>query len=81
MYSTETIYVYDHDFPHLAEGVIIPYTLYDLKNNKAYVYIGTSKDTSEFVTDCLKHWQENYGKILFPDATSILILADGGGSN
>ena len=31
--------VYDHDFPHLAEGNVILYTIYDQKNNEAFVYI------------------------------------------
>ena len=43
--------------------------------------MGTSKDTSEFSCDCIKGWWENYGKYNYPEATSILILADGGGSN
>lgn len=43
--------------------------------------LGTSKDTSEFCCDCLKSWWENYGKHLYPEASSILALADGGGSN
>lgn len=43
--------------------------------------MGTSKDTSEFSCDCIKDWWENIGKYNYPEATSILILADGGGSN
>ena len=47
-------------------------------NNSAYVSIGTSKDTSEFACDSIKHWWITVGCRLYPDATSILILADGG---
>ncbi len=43
--------------------------------------IGTSKDTSEFACDSIKFWWTSVGCILYPNATSILILADGGGSN
>ena len=43
--------------------------------------MGTSKDTSEFCCDCIKYWWENYGKEDYRKACSILILADGGGSN
>jgi hypothetical protein len=46
IYTTETIEVFDHDFPSLAEGVAIPHTVYDTVQNKAYVTIGTSRDTS-----------------------------------
>lgn len=81
LYTTEVIEVFDHDFPYLATGIVIPYTLYDLRHNKAYVYLGTSKDTAEFVCDCLAHWWTHYGQFDYPDAPSILLLADGGGSN
>jgi hypothetical protein len=43
--------------------------------------IGTSHDTSEFACDSIRHWWVNYGSILYPFATSILLLCDGGGSN
>ena len=60
LYCTDLIEVFDHDFPHLAYGVIIPYTIYDCKNNEAFVNIGTSKDTSEFVCDSIRYWWENF---------------------
>jgi len=75
------IEVYDHDFPYLADGIVIPHAIYDLKYNKAHVNIGVSKDTSEFACDSIRVWWENYGKLQYPNCTSILILADGGGSN
>ena len=81
LYTLEVIQVFDHDFPNLATGVIIPYTIYDFRKNKAYVYLGTSKDTAEFVCDCLAHWWMNYGRFDYPNAPSVLVLADGGGSN
>jgi len=81
LYTKEVIRVYDHDFPYLADGVIIPYTIYDVRHNRAYVYLGTSKDTAEFVCDCLRHWWFNYGSNLYPFASAFLVLADGGGSN
>ena len=43
--------------------------------------IGISKDTSEFSCDSIKHWWTTIGCKLYPNASSILILADGGGSN
>ena len=73
--------VFDHDFPTLAEGVGIPHTLYDIERNEAYVTIGTSRDTSEFACDSIRHWWYSYGIKHYADATSILMLMDGGGSN
>lgn len=81
LYTKEILRVYDHDFPYLADGVVIPYTIYDLRHNRAYVYLGTSKDTAEFVVDCIRHWWRNYGSELYPTASALLVLADGGGSN
>jgi hypothetical protein len=81
IYTTETIEVYDHDFPSLAEGVAIPHTIYDTVQNKAYVTIGTSRDTSEFACDSIRQWWNNHGRLLYPYAISILMLMDGGGSN
>ncbi|MDD5266515.1 MAG: ISAzo13 family transposase, partial [Methylococcales bacterium] len=40
----------------LAEGVAVPHTLYDMERNEAYVNIGTSRDTSEFSCDSIRHW-------------------------
>ncbi len=73
--------VYDHDFPHLADGNLTLYTIYDQKNNEAFVYIGTSSDTSDFACDAIKAWWFARGQRDYPNSTSILCLADGGGSN
>ena len=79
--TTEPILVYDHDFPQLADGKVNIYSIFDLKNNESFVNIGTSHDTSDYVCDSIKIWWNTIGKNRFPNATSILILADGGGSN
>lgn len=81
IYTTETIEVFDHDFLSLAEGVAVPHTIYDIGRNEAYVNIGTSHDTSEFACDSIRNWWYHYGKWHYSDASSILILMDGGGSN
>jgi len=81
IYTTETVEVFDHDFPSLAEGVAIPHSIYDQSRNEAYVNIGTSRDTSEFACDSICHWWNTYGKQYYPFATSLLMLMDGGGSN
>lgn len=81
LYTQGVVKTYDHDFNSLADGIVIPHGIYDLKKNTAYINIGTSKDTSEFACDCLRNWWYDQGKFDYPDATSILILCDGGGSN
>jgi hypothetical protein len=81
LYTQEPLLTYDHDFTSLAQGVIIPHGLYDLKQNIGYLHLGTSKETSEFACDCLRNWWLKHGRDDYPTATSILLLCDGGGSN
>lgn len=81
VYTQKVIEVYDHDFSHLADGVAIPYAIYDLQRNTACVSLGTTKDTAAFVCDSIKHWWVTQGRYAYPQATSILALADSGGSN
>lgn len=71
----------DHDFKKLSTGTAIPHGIYDLKRNVAHIHIGTSHETSEFAYDSLKKWWWDYGKEAYPQASSILMLMDGGGSN
>lgn len=55
--------------------------MYDVTQNLGYVHLGTSHDTSDFAGDSIRHWWKYYGCELYPLATSILLLWDGGGSN
>jgi DNA-binding GntR family transcriptional regulator len=71
----------DHDFAHLATGIVVPYTLYDVQRNHAFVCLGTNYDTAEFVCDAIHAWWQAEGRQHYPHATSILLLADSGGSN
>ena len=77
----EPLQSYDHDFPSLATGEIKLYTIYDMKHYEAFVNIGTSHDTSEFACDSIDAWWTLFGIKKYPNASSILCLADGGGSN
>jgi len=81
MYTKEQISVLDHDFNSLGTGMIIPHGIYDIKQNKAYITLGTSKDTSEFNCECIRLWWVNVGIKEYKNANSLLLLMDGGGSN
>ena len=81
LYTTEELQVYDHDFSSQAEGIVIPHGIYDVQRNTGYINLGTSHDTSEFARDCIRNWWNNRGRFEYPNATSILVLCDGGGSN
>lgn len=62
--TTETIEVFDHDFPNFADKKVTPYAIYDLKNNESFVNIGTSCDTSDFVCDSIKMWWNTADELL-----------------
>lgn len=62
VYCTEAIEVSDHDYTYLADLKIAPHGIYDMKQNKAYINIGTSAETAEFVCDSLKKLVNNLWK-------------------
>ena len=72
---------FDHDFPSWADGVIIPHGIYDQLRKCGHVNIGLSHDTSQFACDSLQWYWNRIGKQCYPDATSMLLLFDCGGSN
>lgn len=70
-----------YDFRSLAEGIAIPYGIYDATQNTGYVCVGTSADTPAFAVDSIVWWWQSFGQVHYLAAPHILILADGGGSN
>jgi hypothetical protein len=70
-----------HDFPSQADGVAIPYGVYDLARNEGWVSVGVSRDTAAFAVNSIAAWWEQLGKPAYPHATSLTITADSGGSN
>jgi hypothetical protein len=70
-----------HDFLSQAQGRAVPYGIYDLQRNEGAVYVGRSADTPEFAVAAIARWWEGWGRVAYPDASELLILADAGGSN
>jgi hypothetical protein len=70
-----------HDFRQDALGRAVPYGIYDLLRNRGTVYVGRSADTPRFAVDMVARWWADEGQVAFPEASELLILADGGGSN
>jgi len=70
-----------HDFPSDALGRAVPYGIYDLEYNHGTVYVGQSGDTPTFAVDNIAHWCRTELSERFPNATHLMIEADGGGSN
>jgi len=70
-----------HDFLDPALGKAIPYGVYDLANNEGWVSVGIDHDTAEFAANAIRRWWTRMGRYRFPRARTLLITADGGGSN
>ena len=70
-----------HDFKDKELGKVTPYGVYDLACNEGWVSVGIDHDTAEFACSSILRWWEEMGEDHFPRARSLLITADGGGSN
>jgi hypothetical protein len=75
----EKVRVHDFIIPEL--GRANPYGVYDLTRNVGWVSVGTDHDTAAFAVESIRRWWEGMGKEAYPQATELLITADGGGSN
>jgi hypothetical protein len=73
-----------HDFADRSLGEFskaIPYGIYDVGNDEGWDSVGDSADTSEFAVEAIRRWWFTHGRHRFPDATTLTITADAGGSN
>ena len=70
-----------HDFPDAKLGKAIPYGVYDLANNDAWVSVGIDHDTAEFAVASIAEWWKRIGRRRYPSAKRLLITGDSGGSN
>jgi len=68
------------DFP-TREGKVAPYGVYDLTRNEGWVNVGIDHDTAAFAVESVRRWWYRMGQPTYPEATELLITADGGGSN
>ena len=70
-----------HDFPGPSVPRAYPYGIYDLGRNTGFVNVGTDHDTGAFAVASIRGWWRAEGRRLYPHARTLLITADGGGSN
>lgn len=80
-WDRDPVLVKDHDFRSDADGMAIPYGIYDTQANRGAVFVGTSHDTPAFAVDAIAQWWQQEGCQRYPAARELFILADGGGSN
>jgi len=81
VWDREPTLVNDHDFRSLADGVAIPYGVYDLEARCGSIFVGTSYDTPAFAVSCLEKWWRYDARHRYPSRKRCLVLADNGGSN
>ncbi len=70
-----------YDFPSMADGKAIPYGIYDIAKDAGFVSVGIDRDTAQFSVAAIQAWWQQLGRERYPDATSLTITADCGGSN
>ena len=70
-----------HDFPDKTKGKAVPYGVYDIGQNEAWVSVGISSDTAEFAVAAIRQWWKRMGLKRYATARRLLITADSGGSN
>jgi hypothetical protein len=71
--------VYDFVIPAL--GRVTPYGVYDMARNAGWINVGTDHNTATFAVESIRRWWYAMGQTAYPQATTVLITADGGGSN
>ena len=62
-------------------GKAIPYGVYDLANNEAWVSVGIDHDTARFAAASIEKWWQRMGRKRYSAAKRLLITSDSGGSN
>src|SRR5262245_37025626 len=72
---------HDHTFYASTNCDKLSDGIYDVQRNHGAVYVGCSGDTPEFAVTTIARWWEERGRVVYPQATQLLILADAGGSN
>ncbi|HIC33695.1 MAG TPA: ISAzo13 family transposase, partial [Gammaproteobacteria bacterium] len=65
----------------LTKNSAIPYGVYDIDSNEAWVSVGVSSDTAEFAVEAIRRWWKRLGKKRYKSPKRLLITADSGGSN
>ena len=89
--SPEEVRVHDFVIPELGRAV--PYGVgacpwagrrpdpRDIADNAGWVSVGIDHDTAAFAANAIRSWWKLMGRERYPNARSLLISADGGGSN
>lgn len=77
-YSKKAEKVNDHSF---VTEMLVPFGVYDIAKKMGLIYCGTNASTAVLAVEAISYWWRYIGCKLYGDASEILILCDGGGSN
>lgn len=77
----EPVLVRTHDFKDQQLGKVNPYGVFDIALNEGWVSVGIDADTASFAAASIRSWWEHLGRERYPDAKTLTITADCGGSN
>ena len=77
----EPVLVRTKDFKDQQLGKVNPYGVYDLGLDEGYVSVGIDADTAQFAVNSIRSWWQHLGHTRYPEASSLTITADCGGSN
>jgi hypothetical protein len=80
-YRKQALDVLESDYPSQADGIAIPYGIYDVTDNEGFVVVGSSHQTPAFAVKAIRRWWVKYGQQRYADKSLLLIEADGGGAN
>jgi hypothetical protein len=69
------------DFKHPQLGKAVPDGIYDVGRDEGWVSVGIDNDTARFAVGAIAGWWEDLGRERYPDARTLTITADCGGSN
>ena len=80
-YRRTALAVLESDYPSQADGVAIPYGVYDVTQNEGFIVVGTSHQTPEFAVRAIRRWWVQVGQYRYRGQKHLLIEADCGGAN
>jgi hypothetical protein len=69
------------DYPDEDSEKVTPAGVYDVSYNQGWVSVGIDHNTAAFVTETIRRWWREMGEPLYPEADSLLVTVDAGGSN
>ena len=75
----EKVWVHGFNIAELGRGD--SYGIYDIANSLGWVNVGIDHDTSTFAVESMRGSGYSMEKELYPNASNLMVTADGGGSN